>query len=168
MKLSRSFILLPVLFLLVLTGYASPAHAPINTEDHAGVIQQFRMPDRAQLESQLGRKLKFNERIALWILKSKIRHAEKKDHTIHYDGYQPITDGFAIASLVIGILGVLTFSLLFGILAIVFAGISMNRIRKFDGLYKGEGMATAGLVCGIVAVVLGVVVLALVLAFSFV
>jgi len=168
MKLSRSFIFLPVLVLFVFSGYASPAHTPVNTEDHGGIIQQTITLDRAQLESQLGRKLKFKERVGLWLLKSKIRHAEKKGQAVNFDGYQPITDGFAIASLVIGIVSVLTLSLLFGILAIVFAGVSMRRIRKFDGLYKGEGLATAGLVCGIVAVVLGILILALLFSFSFV
>ncbi|HZV71551.1 MAG TPA: DUF4190 domain-containing protein [Saprospiraceae bacterium] len=168
MKLSRSFILVPVLILFVFSGYASPSHSPVNSEDHPGVIQQSITLDREQLESQLGRKLKFKERIGLWIIKSKIKHAEKKGKSIHIEGYQPITDGFAIASLVIGIVSLLTLNILLGILAIIFAGISLGKIRRFDGLYKGQGLATAGLVCGIVAVTLVLLVVVLALAFYFV
>lgn len=160
--------ILPLLFMTFFhpySGYATPTQAPVNTEDHVGILQQTNIPDRAQIESQLGRKLKFKERIALSILKSKIRHAEKKGQTLPLDYSQSSTEGFAIAGFVIGIVSLLLISLLFGILAIVFSAISLSKIRKYDGLYKGRGLATAGLVMGIVAVSLFIVVIALALAF---
>ncbi|MGB4847419.1 MAG: DUF4190 domain-containing protein [Saprospiraceae bacterium] len=147
------------------SGYANYTPVPINTEDHTGILQQTNPLDRAQIESQLGRKLKFKERIALSILKSKIRHAEKKGHAFPSEYSQSSTEGFAIAGFVIGIVSVLLISLLFGILAIVFSAISLSKIRKYDGLYKGRGLATAGLVMGIVAVSLWVLVISLALAF---
>lgn len=51
--------------------------------------------------------------------------------------------GFAIASLVLGILSIFCFALIAGTLAIVF-----STMAKSKG-YKG-GMATAGMVCGII------------------
>lgn len=55
--------------------------------------------------------------------------------------------GFAIASLVLGILSFFCFGIIAGGLAIVFATIAKNNGNK-------SGMATAGLVCGIIGVVL--------------
>jgi Domain of unknown function (DUF4190) len=69
--------------------------------------------------------------------------------------------GKAIASLVLGILGVLTFlipivAIILGILAIVFGSTSRNEIRR-RGL-AGHGQATAGLVLGVIAVLLGLAI----------
>ncbi|MBK9981398.1 MAG: DUF4190 domain-containing protein [Saprospiraceae bacterium] len=164
-------LILPFLFMTLFhpdSGYARHSSSPVNTEDHTGILHQTNPLDRTQIESQLGRKLKFKERIALSILKSKIRHAEKKGHALPLEYSQSSTEGFAIAGFVIGIVSVLLISLLFGILAIVFSAISLSKIRKYDGLYKGRGLATAGLVMGIVAVSLWVLVLALALAFFWV
>lgn len=62
---------------------------------------------------------------------------------------QPET-AFAITSLVLGCVGVLMFWLygIVPILAIVFGGISMSKSKKLG--VKPSGMATAGLVLGIV------------------
>lgn len=61
---------------------------------------------------------------------------------------QQKTDGFAIAALITGILGVLG-----GILGIIFGAVSLNRIGKNPNL-KGRGMAIAGLVLGIAYLVI--------------
>jgi len=70
------------------------------------------------------------------------------------------TPGLAIASLVMGI-----FSLygLGSILAIIFGIISLNKIKKDKNL-KGEGFAIAGIVLGIV----GIIVLTIFLTFFYV
>ena len=64
------------------------------------------------------------------------------------------TSGFAIASLVLGIVGV------FGvcsILAIIFGVIARNRIRESNETIGGEGMAIAGIVLGIVTLAIFVI-----------
>ncbi|MEP6794931.1 MAG: DUF4190 domain-containing protein [Saprospiraceae bacterium] len=165
MNLKFALLLLFTIFIFIESGYSAPVHGPVNTEDQAGILQQTIPLDRAKIESQIGRKLKLKERIALSILKSKIRHAEKRGHALPAENYQSTTEGFAIAGFVIGIVSVLLISLLFGILAIIFSAISLRKIRKYDGLYKGRGLATAGLVMGIVAVSLWVLVISLALAF---
>jgi hypothetical protein len=43
------------------------------------------------------------------------------------------------------------------ILGIVFGFIARNRIKKSNGTLQGAGMATAGIICGLVAVALFVV-----------
>jgi len=62
--------------------------------------------------------------------------------------------GFAITSMVLGILAIFTacFGIVFGMVAIVFAAIAnngMNRTKNYDG----KGMATAGLILGLLAAI---------------
>ena len=78
---------------------------------------------------------------------------------------QPVgqTSGYAIASLVLGVLsivpGVYLGGLVMGILAIVFSRMAMTRIRATPGSINGQGFATAGLVTGIVGLSLSVMVI---------
>ncbi len=60
------------------------------------------------------------------------------------------TSGMAIAALIMGILGFLTFGPL-AILAIIFGAIGIGQANK-DPSLKGKGMAVAGLVLGIIAI----------------
>jgi hypothetical protein len=66
----------------------------------------------------------------------------------------PKANGFAIASLVLGILSLITYTaaIAFAILAIIFGFIALKRIRNNPDSFKGRGMALAGLICGIVAI----------------
>ena len=72
------------------------------------------------------------------------------------------TSGYAIASLVLGILsivpGVWLGGLLMGILAIVFSRMAMKRINTSADV-NGQGLATAGMVTGIVGLSLSVLVI---------
>jgi hypothetical protein len=66
------------------------------------------------------------------------------------------TNGMAIASLVLGIVGLVTFFWLGAIpliLSIIFGGIVLGQVKKNPDM-KGKGMAVAGLVLGIVGLVL--------------
>lgn len=66
------------------------------------------------------------------------------------------TNGMAIASLVLGIIGLVACCLFVpSLLAIVFGAVAMNQCKN-DPTYTGRGMAIAGLIVGVVAVVLGV------------
>ena len=61
--------------------------------------------------------------------------------------------GFAIAGLVMGILSFFIVPLLFGGLGIVFGALAKNKG------YRG-GMATAGIVCGIIGIALWIIMIA--------
>lgn len=80
------------------------------------------------------------------------------------------TSGLAVASLVLGILAVLTGWIVvggvLGILAIIFGAVSLSRIKK-DPSKTGKGMAIAGLITGIIGVIITVVVLFLVISTGF-
>ena len=67
-------------------------------------------------------------------------------------------NGMAIASLCCGIGGFLC--IIPAILGIVFGVIAKNQIRDSNGMQRGEGMATAGIVLGIVWIALTVLLLA--------
>lgn len=77
-------------------------------------------------------------------------------------------NGFAIASMVLGILALVTYygAFVFGVLAIVFGAIALKRIRNNPD-QKGKGMAIAGLICGIVALTAMLIVFTLVSALAF-
>jgi len=70
------------------------------------------------------------------------------------------TSGMAIASLVIGIIGILIFGIILGPIAIILGALAKNEISKRPQELQGSGQATAGIVCGIIAIVVWVIVVA--------
>jgi hypothetical protein len=72
--------------------------------------------------------------------------------------FVPQTDDKAVISLVLGILSMVSFSILTGIPAIILGKAARERIRASGGQLAGEGMATAGIVLGWISVGLAVVV----------
>lgn len=74
---------------------------------------------------------------------------------------QPVkTNGKSIAALVLGIISVGTpyIGLLIGIVAIIFASLSLKELKYKNE--QGRGLAIAGLVCGIVGTVLYAIIIA--------
>ena len=73
------------------------------------------------------------------------------------------TNGLAVTSLVLGILALITYygAFLFGILAIIFGATALKKIKTNPEKYYGKGMAKAGLICGIVALSLIIIIVAL-------
>ncbi len=69
----------------------------------------------------------------------------------------PSRHGQATASMVLGIVGLLLFGIILGILAIVFANKARADMKATPGMYTNGGMATAGLVLGIIDLVAGVI-----------
>lgn len=72
------------------------------------------------------------------------------------------TSGFAIAALICGILALfstLIGSLILATLAVVFGLIAINKISKNPTKFKGKGMAWAGYIIGLVAVLIWTIIL---------
>ena len=81
-------------------------------------------------------------------------------------GYQPYaygvpppalqTNGMAVASMVLGIVGIFLFCLyaIPCIMAVTFAAISLNQFKTHPNTFSGRGMAIAGLVTGLVGIAL--------------
>jgi len=73
---------------------------------------------------------------------------------------QPPSTGLAVTSMVLGIVAIVInccctlLGAALGIAAIITGFIALNKVK--DGTGAGKGMAMAGLICGIIAVVLGI------------
>ena len=76
----------------------------------------------------------------------------------------PQTHSKATASLICGIIGLFLCGVILGPVAIYLGNQAKQEIRGSGGRYTGDGMATAGIVLGIIAVVAFVVGLIYVLA----
>jgi Domain of unknown function (DUF4190) len=73
------------------------------------------------------------------------------------------TDGMSIASMVCGIVGMFMPLLVLPILAIIFAGVGLHRIKMNPDL-RGKGMAVTGLVLGILGFLCSVLFIAVLVA----
>ncbi len=106
---------------------------------------------RKELETKMGRKLKFGERIAIGIVKRKLKQERKRAG--NNEPGEVKMDGLGIAGFVCGVVGIFTFGLL-SILAIVFSAIALGRINRDPERIRGKGLAIAGLVLGVLSVLL--------------
>jgi Domain of unknown function (DUF4190) len=77
-------------------------------------------------------------------------------------GARPQTSGMAIASLVLGIVGLVVFPIVASIAAII-VGHSARRAMRSDPNLTGDGYATAGIVLGWIALALAVLGIVLIL-----
>lgn len=68
--------------------------------------------------------------------------------------------GFAITSLVLGIIGLAGVAIVASIPAIIFGGIALARANNGRG--NGKGMAIAGLVLGIIGTLIGLLLIAII------
>lgn len=131
---------LHLLFLLVILSAPVASFAAVAAVEKAPVQQL----DRIHVEQQLGRKLKFKERIALSIVRGKAKRQARREKKAAA-GTNPV-DGYAVASLVCGILGLLT--IFTAIPALVLGIISLGRFKRDPQYRSGKGMAIAGVVLG--------------------
>jgi hypothetical protein len=75
--------------------------------------------------------------------------------------------GYAIASLVLSILGLVVILPVIGsILGIIFGHLSLNEIKNSNGQLEGRGMAIAGLVIGYGALALGLLLVCAIAAIA--
>jgi hypothetical protein len=61
--------------------------------------------------------------------------------------------GFAVASIICGIVGLFIAGYILGLLAIIFGGVALRRIRNNPGM-PGRGLAYAGIILGLIDVIL--------------
>ena len=74
------------------------------------------------------------------------------------NNHQKETPGSAVASLVLGILGMILIGPLGAIPAIICGHLAINKIKQAPNNYSGNGLAVAGLVLGYVSLVISAVV----------
>jgi hypothetical protein len=81
------------------------------------------------------------------------------DYAVGRTGSVAKTNGFAVASLVLGIVWVYWIG---SVLAVIFGFIALNQIKKLNGVQSGKGMAIAGLVLGFIGIAMIIVVVILI------
>jgi len=156
MKKQIYFPLVLLLIFIQLPLFAvHPPESPINQED-LPVLQTMVPLNRAQLESQLGRKLTFKERIGLTLLKSGIAK-DHKHHSATDSTTAGRTNGFAISGFIIGLVSLFVAGIALGIVAFIFSIIALNQIEKQG--QKGRGFAIAGIILGMIGLVGAIIVL---------
>ena len=75
------------------------------------------------------------------------------------------TNGFAVASFVCSMVGIVIFGIIMGILAICFGTVGLNRIKAFPQ-EGGKGLAIAGIIVGIIEVIIMIYYFAVVRRFG--
>ncbi len=73
------------------------------------------------------------------------------------------TNGMALAGFICSLAGLFIFGVVLGVLGIIFSAIGLGKIAKDSSRWKGKGMAIAGLVVGVVDIILWIILLALIL-----
>jgi hypothetical protein len=79
-------------------------------------------------------------------------------------GGPAVTAGKATGALVCGIVGLFCFGVILGPVAIYLGSTAKREIQQSNGRLKGSGMATAGMVLGIIAVVVFVLSIIILIA----
>ena len=132
----------------VLTASAAKQINQINTKSIKLLNKNGPLPQEKQNKSTLKSKLNGNKIILLKEDGSKL-------------------NGLALTGFITSLVGLFYFLYLgipFGILAIIFSAIGLHKINKNPGEWKGKGFAIAGLVIGIVSILLWILLFALLVA----
>jgi hypothetical protein len=61
--------------------------------------------------------------------------------------------GMAVTGFVTSIIGFFLFGFVFGLLAVIFSGIGLNKINNDPDRWSGKGLATAGIIIGIIDII---------------
>ncbi len=120
---------------------------------------------REAVEAQLGRKLKFSERIALSIVRKK---AKKQARKLAKNDPATVLDVPSLLSMIFGIFAfILTpftaFAIFPAIAALVLGIIGLGRVKREEGYRTGKGFAIAGIALGGVWLLLALILLGLLL-----
>lgn len=105
-------------------------------------------------ESRIDQNLSISEKSVAYTLKgSQTINNNKSGKKSNADAKEGASTHWAsIVGMITGILGIFVFGIILGACGIIFSAIALSAIKKNPEKYKGKGMAVAGLVTGIVAI----------------
>ena len=133
--------------------FATPLQAALSAPLPAEQTERYAGADlsREAVEAQIGRKLKFTERIALSIVRTKAKKKARKLAKNGPDG--TVVDGLSLASMILGILafvGIIAgfFPYYLAIAALVLGIVGLGRVNREQGYLRGKGYAIAGIALG--------------------
>jgi hypothetical protein len=104
------------------------------------------------------------------VITKRIKKSIEKIKTASAELKKPVKEGetkfhwAALTGFILSLVGLFISPILLGITAIVFSAIGLSAIKRNPDLYKGKGFAIAGLIVGIIDVILIFLLLVLVLA----
>lgn len=137
-------------------AHAEPAQAPLSASASADVLPGYQPAPKADLNAVSKEEPQ--------VLEQKIPEASNRralgdpDETPASDETK-IVNGFGIASFVLAVVSLFVLGFVFGPTAIVFGAIGMSQVRRNPEKYRGNGLAVAGFVIGIISVALLIVLL---------
>ena len=152
-----------VLLTLSLTLSLAASAFVVETPTTPTTAPTFQQIDKEELASTLGRDLTFKERLAVNTFNKRNLRALRKANKRTLKGLPPVqsnngSNGWAIAGFACGVVGLLFVGgLLLGPCAIVFSVLGMKKSRQEGAPLKG--LAIAGLVCGILASFIWLIIL---------
>lgn len=123
---------------------------------------------RDAVEARIGRKLKFSERIALSVVRGKVKRQARKRAKAGPDG--TVVDAPSLLSMILGILAFAVaiftpFAFFLAIAALVLGIVGLGRVKRAEGYRTGKGFAVAGIVLGGIWLVLLLLLIVLLLIF---
>ena len=116
--------------------------------------------NKVQLENRIGRKLSFKEKIALKLVKKKLK--KRKDLTSEKAYEQTRIHGLAVAGFVTGLVSIFFAGIILGVLSVVFSGIALGKIKQSPDTFSGKGLAIAGLILGLIGAIGALILVAMV------
>lgn len=169
----KPFTLYKIIFLLTVFGcnnlYAvqTTATDPAKTESIATLTTTKTIKDSPRKSKRKSKLIeKFKEKFAYLFQKDNTQENSSQNENL-----ETKTHGLAVASLILGIVSIPTLFIIgvgfvLAILAIIFGAIAKGKIKRSGGFYTGKGMATAGLVLGIIPMVFSLLLIAIILSFG--
>lgn len=148
--MKKSIILLLLAFCTLLISQPK-ANAFIITSNTEGVTSSQEQVNKAIAVHKPTIKERFSAFVIKKVLKLKMFSTPAPDGTK--------MNGMAVAGFITGVLGIFVLPTLLGALGIIFSAVGLVKVLKNPDIYKGKGLAIAGLICGIVALVIGVAAL---------
>ena len=140
---------------------------PVSLEDLRGLIRQGSLPLTTVVWSKGMREWRAANEVPEVISAVSEHYVAQPVGGGPVVGGPPPTNGLAIASLVLGLVGLVAVPLLASIAAVVCGHLARSHIREAKGRLGGDGMALTGLITGYVGVIVPLTVLALILAAIF-
>jgi hypothetical protein len=131
---------------------AAPAEAkPVVAEKKKGLLSRIIPEDTPEEEAMINSGSKAAAFKSGFKKGIKLMMPDAEAHTLH----------LAIASFILGLVSLVAYygAFVLGLLAIIFGAIAIHKIRNSGGAYRGNTLAWVGLICGIIAIALTLIII---------
>lgn len=127
-----------------------------STDDNLNIIKQI----ETKVESENSLKKPIENEINFKEIITSLKKLPKKN-TSQYKDQQ--TNGMAVAGFTMSLVGLFIFGFILGVLAVIFSSIGLSRTINDPEAWGGKGLATAGLIIGIIDIIGWLILIAILL-----